>query len=258
MKKSLFALTAVLLAGSSAFAMDVTNPFYVPMKGDFLSETSAVYQNVEHGSAEFSEFAETLSYGISKKLAISGTISDIWAFDLQGDGLTGHKKWDNPAWGLGLKYNLVDCCKTKWKVQLGADYEQGGVDHHEKTLSGFVKAGYQLDKVLPYASLTVEKPIGRYEADPVLAGRLAAYAPLADKVNLDVGITYEWDSVTNGIGHDSEWTADATLNYVFSDCISVGLTGSYILQARDNIAAEFGEKLNRDGYALGVNFKAAF
>lgn len=268
MKKSLFALTSVLLAGSSAFAMDVTNPFYIPVKGDFLSETSAVYTNLQHGYREKATFAETVSYGITNKLSVNGTLADDWSFDnWQNNGrkrLSGHDKYDNPAWGVGLKYNLVDCCKSNWKTQVGANYDQGGMNHHTKGLSAFIKAGYQLDKVLPYATVEVKKPVGKYEGGPVWRGRVAAYAPLAEKVRLDAGVSYEWDSDTDGRhgrvvanrGHDSYWTADAALNYVFSDCMSAGLTGSYILQSRVNNGPK--GKTNVDGYTVGVNFKVAF
>ena len=47
MKKSLFVLGLTLMTGTSAFAMDVSNPFYIPMKGDFLSETAIIYKNLE-------------------------------------------------------------------------------------------------------------------------------------------------------------------------------------------------------------------
>ena len=50
MKKTLFAVA--LLASSSAFAMDVSNPFYVQMKGDVLSETAISYENFEHVDTE--------------------------------------------------------------------------------------------------------------------------------------------------------------------------------------------------------------
>ena len=144
MKKSLFVLTATLMASSAAFAMDVSNPFYVPMKGDFLSETNIAYNNFEHGKSEDTTLAETLSYGITRNFSVNGTIADTWLFDAKG--VTGHDRYDNPAWGIGLKYNLVDCCKTNWKVQLGANYDQGGVDHHDKTLSAYAKAGYQMGR----------------------------------------------------------------------------------------------------------------
>lgn len=247
MKKSLFVLAAGLLATTSAFATDVTNPFYVPMKGDFLSETEVIYQNVEHGLSESALFSETVSYGITKNLAVEAGLADLWLFD--EPGVTGHDRYDNPMWQLGLKYNLVDCCKTNWKVQLGADYTQGGVDHREKSLYGYAKVGYQMDKVMPYATFGVDKDIGKYEGKPSLEGRLAAYANLTKKVSLDAGVNYEWDSASWEGKHDSEWRLDATLSYAFTNCMAVGLTGDYTMRTKTE---------DIDAYSVGVNFKVAF
>ena len=250
MKKTLFAVA--LLASSSAFAMDVSNPFYVPMKGDFLSDTNVDYVNLEHGNVESAVLSETLSYGVTRNFSVNATVEDTWLFDIPG--VTGHDRYDNPAWGVGMKYNLVDCCKTNWKVQLGADYEQGGVDHHDKEFSGYVKTGYQLGSLLPYVTLTGYKPVGKYESDPGLAVRMAADLAFSKKVNLDFGATYDWagakESWKNGsTKHESEWSLDTTLYYVFSDCMAVGLKGSYVLDAKP---------YNYDAYSVGVNFKVAF
>ena len=246
MKKTLFAVA--LLASSSAFAMDVSNPFYVPMKGDFLSETEMTYQNIEHGLAEAGVLTETLSYGITRNFSVNGAIEDTWLFDIPG--VRGHDRYDNPAWSVGMKYNLVDCCKTNWKVQLGADYEQGGVDHHEKEFSAYAKTGYQMGNFLPYVTLTGYKPVGRYQNNPGLNVRMALNTAFSKKVNLDFGGTYDWDGATDGNSkHESSWMLDSTLNYVFSDCMSVGLTGSYVLDAKPD---------NYDAYTVGVNFKVAF
>ena len=252
MKKTLFAVA--LLASSSAFAMDVSNPFYVPMKGDFLSETAISYENFEHGDDENLILSETLSYGITRNFSVNATIADEWLLD--EPGVHGHDRYDNPAWGVGMKYNLVDCCKTNWKVQLGANYAQGGFDHHEKEFSGYVKTGYQYKNLLPYVTLGVNKPVGRYEEQPGLDVRMALNTAFSKKVNLDFGATYDWTFAKNAIRettletkHESDWILDATLNYVFSDCMSVGLTGEYLLDAKPN---------NEDAYGVGLNFKVAF
>ncbi|MDY6407521.1 MAG: hypothetical protein SPL08_02295, partial [Pseudomonadota bacterium] len=205
MKKTLFAVA--LLASSSAFAMDVSNPFYVPMKGDFLSETSVDYLNFEHGSEEDAILTETLSYGVTRNFSVNATIADNWLFDTTG--VTGHDRYDNPAWGIGMKYNLVDCCKTNWKVQLGANYNQGfwnkeGYwDHHSKEFSGYVKSGYQIGRFLPYVTLTGYKPVGQYESDPGLDVRMALNTTLTKKVNFDFGGTYYWDGAKTVVNSDA-------------------------------------------------------
>ncbi|MDY6407520.1 MAG: hypothetical protein SPL08_02290 [Pseudomonadota bacterium] len=245
MKKTLFAVA--LLASSSAFAMDVSNPFYVPMKGDFLSESSIVYENFEHGADESAILTETLSYGVTRNFSVNATVEDTWLFDTKG--VTGHDRYDNPAWGIGMKYNLVDCCKTNWKLQLGANYEQGGVDHHDKSLSGYVKGGYQMGRFLPYLTVAVDKPVGKYEGQPAIETRAALNTVLTKKTNLDLGINYNWDNDTFNGKHISAWAADAGFNYVFSDCMSAGINGLYIMRTKPT---------DLDGYQVGVNFKVAF
>ena len=247
MKKTLFAVA--LLASSSAFAMDVSNPFYVPMKGDFLSETAISYENFEHGDDESLILSETLSYGITRNFSVNATINDKWLLD--EPGVHGHDRYDNPGWGVGMKYNLIDCCKTNWKVQLGADYEQGGTNHHAKEISGYAKAGYQMNRFLPYLTVQVNKPIGQNESNPSFETRAALNTVLTRKTNLDLGVNYDWDNSTSKINgkHISAWSLDAALNYVFSDCMSVGLKGDYLLRTKQT---------DIDGFQTTVNFKVAF
>ena len=208
MKKTLFAVA--LLASSSAFAMDVSNPFYVPMKGDFLSETAYEYVNYEHSDTEYATIAETLSYGITRNFSLNATLGTNWLYDAWGSpDMHGHDRYDNPFWGVGLKYNLVDCCKTNWKVQLGANYDQGGWDHHDKYISGYAKAGYQMGRFLPYLTVEAEKTVGRYEeGQPVINTRAALNTVLTKKTNLDLGVTYEWNNDTVAGTHESAWVAD--------------------------------------------------
>jgi len=249
MKKTLFAVA--LLASSSAFAMDVSNPFYVPMKGDFLSETSYTYTNWNHSDDEDATIAETLSYGITKNFALNATLGTNWLYNEWGQpDPHGHDRYDNVFWGVGMKYNLIDCCKTNWKVQLGANYAQGGYWAHSKAISGYAKAGYQMGRFLPYLTVTADKDIGKAEDKAWLATRAALNTVLTKKTNLDLGLTYNWDSATHGMGtHMSEWVADAALNYVFSDCMSAGLTGAYLMRTKP---------WDEDAFNIGVNFKVAF
>ncbi|MBR6411981.1 MAG: hypothetical protein IKS41_02325 [Alphaproteobacteria bacterium] len=234
-----------------------------------MSETSLVYTNWEHSDAEDAVLAETLSYGITRNFSMNATIADLRMFDYpKYAGYHGHDRYDNPAWSAGLKYNLVDCCKTNWKVQLGADYTQGtlslnnyllalaGFDHHAKAISAYGKAGYQMGRFLPYLAATVIKPIGRdYEGQPVISTRAALNTVLGKKTNLDLGVTYDWDNDTNAGKHMSAWSVDGALNYVFSDCMSAGLTGAYLMRTK---IPDWDGTFDVDSFKVGVNFKVAF
>lgn len=259
MKKSLLVLTAALLASTSGFAKDINNPFYLPTKGGFLSDTNAVYQNIENGDAESFVLSEGIAYGITDKFAVTGTIADAWYLD---SGLRGHDRYDNPAWDLGVKYNLIDCPKSGVKVQLGANYTQGvesmipllanawEFDHHVKTFSGFVKAGYEVSEgFLPYVTGTIVKPIGKYESDPIYVGRAGVYKTLGANLSADAGVDYAWTGYTDGGNHGKVLALDGALNYKLTENTSVGLTGSYVVDMKPT---------DLNYYSVGLNFKWAF
>ena len=263
MKKSLLVLTAALLASTSGFAADIYNPFYMPTKGGFLSDTNVVYQNTEDGDSENLVLSEGIAYGITDKFALTGTISD--AYYLDTPGVRGHNRYDNPAYEVGFKYNLIDCPKSRVKVQVGANYTQGvlnmlpivndalGYDHHVKSFSGFVKAGFEVTKgFLPYVTATAIKPIGKYESDfAVYVGRLGVYKTLSDNLAADFGVDYAWNGATGGTGHhDREWDLDLGLNYKLSENTSIGVNGSYLIDEKPGD--------HWDKYTIGVNFKWAF
>ena len=267
MKTSLFVLTAALLAGTAASARDVNHPFYLPAQGGFLSDTNVVYQNTEDGDSENLVLSEGITYGVTKNFALTGTISDAYYID--APFTDGQDRWDNPAYEVGFKYNLIDCPKSRVKVQLGADYTQGvlsmlpfgwylndanGYDHHVKALSGFVKAGFEVTEgLLPYVTATAIKPIGKYESDfAVYVGRLGVYKTLGDNLSADVGVDYVWDGSTNArrSHHYREWDLDLSLNYKLSENTSIGVNGSYMVDAKPFD--------HWDYYTVGVNFKWAF
>ena len=263
MKKSLFVLTTALLVSTSGFAADIYHPFYLPTKGGFLSDTSAVYQNLKNGKRENIVLAEGIAYGVTDKFAVTGTVADAWYLDTKG--VTGHDRYDNPAWDVGVKYNLIDCPKSRVKVQVGANYTQGTMtmipfpvlndaltfDHHSKSFSGFVKAGFEVQEgFLPYVTGTVVKPVGKYEEQPTYIGRAGVYKTLATNLAADVGVDYAWSSAKDeDDGHGKVLALDGILNYKLSENTSVGLTGSYVLDVKPG---------DCDYYTVGVNFKWAF
>ena len=268
MKKSLFVLTAALLASTSGFAKDIYHPFYMPAKGGFLSDTNAIYQNVENGDMENLVLSEGITYGITDRFAVTGTLADAWYLDnseINDRRVTGHKRYDNPAWNVGVKYNLIDCPKSRVKVQVGADYTQGTTtlipfpvlndaltfDHHAKALSGFVKAGFEVQEgLLPYVTGTIVKPIGKNEEQPTYIGRAGVYKTLSANLAADAGVDYAWSSATDGDGkHGKVFALDGALNYKITDNTSVGLTASYVLDVKPG---------DYDYYTVGLNFKWAF
>ena len=172
--------------------------------------------------------------------------------------------WDNPAWSLGVKYNLIDCTQTKLKVQVGANYTQGATnldatyataaafDHHSKSFNGYAKVGYDADSFTPYVAASVTKIIGKYEQDPYVIGRAGAYIAITDAISLDAGADYMWSFATNGYGaHGKVFGVDGAVYYKLSDAMSLGVKGSYVIDVNP-------EDFDRDHYAVGLNLKATF
>ena len=261
MKKTLLTLTFGLMASTSVFAADIANPFYQPAKGSFYSDTNVLYQNAANGGTENAYLAETLSYGLTRKLAVTGTIADN--YNLKGR-MKKKDNWANPAWSLGIKYNLIDCTQTKLKVQVGADYTQGArslnatyataalFDHHSKSFSGYAKVGYDADGFVPYLAATIIKPIGKFEEKPTYIGRAAAYVGVTDAVSLDAGLDYMWSSSTDGFGaHAKILAVDGAVYYKLSDAMSLGAKASYVIDVNPEFA-------DRDYYTIGLNLKATF
>ena len=274
MKKSLLTLTVALLASTAAFAADVTHPFYQPEKGGLSSETNLMYHNFDHGKkydntvTQGALVTETLTYGVTRKFAVTGTVADVW--DFQGR-MKKYDTWANPAWSLGVKYNLIDCEKTNLKVQLGANYMQGALSlnpllnsgmffkHKQKEFSAFAKIGYQAtESFIPYVEGSIIKQVGKYEQDPIWTGRAGGYLTLTDLVSVDAGLDYIWDSATHvrdgqgdigGNGHIKVFGMDGSVNYKLTEAVSLGLTGSYVFDMKP---------AEKDYYTVGLNLKAAF
>ena len=255
--KKLLMLSVALCGASAIYAADVTNPFYVAGEGKFLSDTSATYQNFDHGWTKSLLATETVSYGVAKGAAVAVKVADSWFFNWG----SGHEKYDNPAFGISAKYNIVDDAA---KVQVEAGYEQGiftdetasfaiAGDHHVKNIYGTVKAGYDLgDGFLPYASLTVSKFIGKYNEDPVYTGRIALAKTFNEHFTSDAGISYIYNSEKNWAGKRIKtWTADASVNYLFNESTSIGLKAEYLINKTPRW-------LKYDAYTIGANFKIAF
>ena len=248
MKKILMLSVGVCIA-TSVSAASITDPFYIPEEGKFLSDTTVVYQDLDDTDA--AAVTETLSYGVAKNVAVNVTLSDQWNWDADSTS----DKYINPAWGIGAKYNMTD---DKIKAQIFGGYLQGGLsynmyamfgDHHAKVLNAGVKVGYQLEEeLLPYASVEILKVIGQYNADPVYAGRVALFKDFGNKFTADGGVFYLWSNEAF-MGYEKALAVDASFDYLLRDDVSVGLKASYILDTKPD---------DVDGYALGANLKMTF
>lgn len=80
MKKIIFGALAIFLV-AQVYALNITDPFYMPQKGGFISDTSVLKQN--SGPARAYGIREAVNYGIMDELSLG--ISLGWAKVKHGD-----------------------------------------------------------------------------------------------------------------------------------------------------------------------------
>ena len=105
--RTMLLASAAVMFTSSAFAADITNPFFLPTQGKFLSDTSVEFSRYksDNGVAEDVDknlYAnETLSYGLTDNLALVGSIGNTFDYN-KDDRYNNDHNFD---YMLGVKYN---------------------------------------------------------------------------------------------------------------------------------------------------------
>ena len=249
LKSVLLASAAVLFAGS-AVAADLTNPFYLPGKGQMTSDTKAQYFR-QDGEYNFSA-SEELAYGLTDNLAIVGTINNY--FDRNGEYNNSH----NFDYEIGAKYNMEH---GRIKAQVAASYytfdpqswygqsyhgfpEAGINDRWQKYINGEIKLGADMcDGLMPYASYKFSGQIDSADREFYQSAFLGVHK-YAGKWAADGGIRYDFE--TDGKNVNGVF-AQAGADYYPMDKLAVGAYGDY------GIGGE-----GTDDYTVGLRAKVLF
>ena len=249
LKSVLLASAAVLFAGS-AVAADLTNPFYLPGKGQMTSDTKAQYFR-QDGEYNFSA-SEELAYGLTDNLAIVGTLGN--RFDHEGEYNNSH----NFDYEIGAKYNMEH---GRIKAQVAASYytydpqswygqsyagdpEDGQNDRWQKYINGEVKLGADMcDGLMPYASYKFSGQIDSADREFYQSAFLGVHK-YAGKWAADGGIRYDFE--TDGRNENGVY-AEAGADYYPMDKLAVGAFGDY------GIGGE-----GTDDYTVGLRAKVLF
>lgn len=248
LKSVLLASAAVLFAGS-AVAADLTNPFYLPGKGQMTSDTKAQYFRND-GEYNFSA-SEELAYGLTDNLAIVGTINNY--FDRNGEFNNSH----NFDYEIGAKYNMEH---GRIKAQVAASYytydpkswfgndyepeDRGQNDRWQKYINGEVKLGADMcDGLMPYASYKFSGQIDSADREFNQSAFLGVHK-YAGKWAADGGIRYDFE--TDGKNANGVY-AEAGADYYPMDKLAVGAYGDY------GIGGE-----GTDDYTIGLRAKVLF
>ena len=261
--RTMLLASAAVMFTSSAFAADITNPFFLPTQGKFLSDTSVEFsrEKLDFG-AQMGEAVgkdiyanETLTFGLTDNLAIVGSIGNTFDYD-DDDNLNNDHNFD---YMLGVRYNhnfgkvLTQVGVSYWTMDPRSWYGTSGegneydTNRWEKEIGAYVQVGYDMGCFTPYTYFSGFSDIDRHDRETSYSWFIGAHK-MFDKVALDGGFRYDF-------GHDSDneeyWFVEASADYYVKDNFTVGIYGDYYLGGTDHADVEY-------DYTIGLNAKVLF
>lgn len=269
-KKTLL-LLGVMSFASSAMAMELTNPFYVPAKGQIASTTSYNYGRDSMNARDdgiakgyHHTLKEDLRFGLTDNWSLDGSISNTWAketYDSQTD-----KEDLNIDWEIGTTYNVLS--DSKAKLQVSAAYGQSELDSlgHDRSykigadsandgaykyVRGQVKGGYDLGIFMPYAAASIEAPVFQSsDGNNQLkyGAEAGAYKLICNKLSLDGNLRYDYDKEYKV----NLYTVNAEVGYYFTPKWVGSVYGSYVLDGNTK------ERTDIHGNIIGLRLRTAF
>ncbi len=261
--RTMLLASAAVMFTSSAFAADITNPFFLPTQGKFLSDTSVEFSREkwegEEGGASKDLYAnETLAFGLTDNLAIVGSIGNTFDYNKDANLNNDH----NFDYELGVKYNHNF---GKVLTQVGVSYytydpqsfygqnwgvdNEDGDDRWEKQINAHVMLGYAMDCGLtPYTSFSVNADIDEDNNEQAYSWFVGAHK-MFEKVALDGGFRYEFGD-EEWEGNNENLYVQAAADYYVRDNFTVGVYGDYNLLPED--------KDTKYDYTIGLSAKVLF
>ncbi len=248
LKKILFSFV-ILSSIHTAYAADITNPFYLPSKGQVGSITSLDYtQNHYKNDWGVSDkvydtnLSEELQYGLTDKVAIIASIGNILAKVKDAILNETDRENKNINWETGLAWNVFDkAFKLQTSLLYGQDpfvnrYNEGFGEY--KYFKGSVKAGYKFEKMLPYIEFTEQFPIAQKKGSdkPVYTAKVGLYQGQCETWALDTGIRYTNDANTYTKGR--AYTAEIEASYYLAKQTALSLYGTYTLSGKAKTQAD--------------------
>lgn len=267
--RTMLLASAAVMFTSSAFAADITNPFFLPTQGKFLSDTSVEFSRVkwegEDGGASKDLYAnERLSFGLTDNLAVFASIGNTFDYD-KSETLNNDHNFD---YELGVAYNhnfgkvLTQVGVSYWTYDPQSFYGQDKMDNEtserwRKGVNAHVMLGYAMDCGLtPYTSFSVDADIDRDNNEQSYAWFVGAHKKW-EKVAVDGGFRYEFGKEeeakadgTRGDGNNEDLYLQLAADYFIKDNFTVGVYGDYNLMPED--------KDVKYDYTIGLNAKVLF
>ena len=256
LKKTLLLLGVMSLA-TSAMAVELTNPFYVPVKGGILSTTSYDYSTITEKESDGSRAKiyahtakQTLEYGLSNSWSLGATVSNEWTKEtFLSETEESDKSID---FEITSKYNLISDGALKVQSLLAYGQEE---DHAELGAYKYVKAGakvgYKLGYWTPYLAGTVEAPVFQSQDDDnelkyTGTAGLYSYCPKM-KVSMDHQLSVDYDE------HDETriYSYSIEAAYHFTKSVALSAYGKYIIDGEEH-------KTDIHGNQIGLRLRIGF
>ncbi len=266
--RTILLASAAVMFTSSAFAADITNPFFLPTQGKILSDTSIettrtkTDTGVEEGVSKGLYAVEEITVGLTDNLALVGNIGNHFDYDKDDEFNNDH----NFEYAVGAKYNMnfgkiisqIGVAYTTHDAKSWYGYDKNNDSGRwDKALAAEVKVGYAFDCGLtPYTSLGIMGDIDKPTREQAYSWFLGAHKAW-DKASADLGVRYNWswvdatDDTVDGDAHIEVWNLEAEANYFVTENFTVGAYGEYYLggTARKDIEYD---------YTFGLNAKVLF
>lgn len=259
MFKKAFLLLGAMSLATSAMAVELTNPFYVPAKNTFASTTGYEFNTTtknhrsDFRSKEYNQtVSEALSYGLTDDWSVDASISNTWQ---KYTALSYTDRDDkNVDFALGTTYNILS--QGPVKVQSALAYGQKESNSHGnngayKYVSIGAKAGYEMGLYTPYVSGTAELPVfqskdgdNEYKYETKLG--LYTFCP-KQKIAVDTGVRLNYDEYDES----RVFAYDLEVSYYFTPKVAMSAYGSYSFNGKEH-------KTDIHGNALGLRLKTTF
>ena len=269
--RTLLLASAAVMFTTSAMAVDFTNPFYLPAKGKFLSDTSIETNRgkTDTGSyegVEKSAYArEELTYGLTDSFALVAGIGNEFDYDKDDNYNNDH----NFDYTLGIKYNYVN---GKLMTQTGIMYNTWNEETYTsdyytddetnerwmKELSGYIRIGYDMGCITPYTEFTALGELDRDANEQEYSWKLGVLKAWND-TRFNAGVRYTFDETEDsdgGNGHNERVDLEIGVDYLVTDNFSIGAYAEYYLggDAREEVEPK---DIEYDR-TIGLNAKVAF
>lgn len=262
--RTMLLASAAVMFTSSAFAADITNPFFLPTQGKFLSDTKVEFartkmEGTSEGTGREIYAREQLAFGITDNLAVFGAIGNTFDYGENNDMNNDH----NFDYELGVKYNhnfgkvLTQVGVSYWTYDPQSWKGQDEMDDEtserwRKGVNAHVMLGYAMDCGLtPYTSFSVDADIDRDNNEQRYSWFVGAHKKW-EKVAVDGGFRYEFGDEYDGNGddHNEDLYLQLAADYFIKDNFTVGVYGDYNLLPED--------KDVKYDYTVGLNAKVLF